>query len=371
MSADPPHPPPDPHRPAPSAAPLPVSPSPEEAGTAALEEALRSSFFIVRILLAGLVVYFLVSNVNFINTQERALVLRFGRPVMRDGRIEQGPGLVWAYPYPIDEVVRVPVTELQTVQSSVGWYATTPEQQANNVLPEAGPSLNPAVEGYAITADGNIIHARAVIRYQVSDPVKFSLNHRNGARFMTNIVDNAMTYAAARFDVDDALRRNVTGFKEAVVKRVSDLVQAYDLGVTIEPSEVITRPPLYLKSDFDAVLTAEATRAQTVNNAEGYRNRVVNEASGQAEGLVNAGRTDANRLVQEVSSEAKSFEALLPEYRKNPDFFRERLLTEALGRVYTNAQQKFVLPPMRDGDQLWLHLNPETARRTNAPSLTP
>src|SRR5690606_11447099 len=145
------------------------------------------------------VVYFLVSNVRSIGTQERAIVLRFGQPIMRDGKIEQGPGLVWAFPYPIDEVVRIPVTELQTVRSSVSWYAVTAAQEEQGIVPDVGISLNPASEGYAITADGNIIHARATIRYRITDPVKFYLNHRDGRQVMTNLVDNALMYAAAQF----------------------------------------------------------------------------------------------------------------------------------------------------------------------------
>jgi len=33
--------------------------------------------------------------------------------------------LYWSFPYPIDEVVRIPISEIQKVTSSVGWYLTT------------------------------------------------------------------------------------------------------------------------------------------------------------------------------------------------------------------------------------------------------
>lgn len=343
----------------------------EDAGSVALSEALRSSFFIVRLLLAGLVIYFLVSNVSFVGTQERALVLRFGNPVVRDGRMEQGPGIVWAWPYPIDEVVRIPVTELQTARSTVGWYAVTPDQEEQGIEPEGGVSLNPAIEGYAITGEGNIIHARAQVRYRITDPVKFSLNHRDGATLMTNLIDNAVMYAAARFSVDDALRRNVTGFKEAVLKRANDLVTAYDVGVTIEASDVITQAPRQVKTEFRAVGDAEQERGKTISEAQSYQNRVINEANGLAEERINLGNADRNRMVQEISSEARSFEALLPEYRKNPGFFRERLLVETLGRVLTNAQQKFPVPLLKSRDQIWINLNKDPEKLPKPQSLTP
>ncbi len=354
--------------------PDPIAPEPqgqvEDAGSVALSEALRSSFFIVRILLAALVVYFLVSNVKSIGSQERAIVLRFGKPVVRDGQAEQGPGLVWAFPYPIDEVVRIPVTELQLVRSSVGWYAVTPAQEAQGIVPDAGPSLSPAAEGYAITGDGNIMHARAFVRYRITEPVKFHLNHRNGPALMTNLVDNALMYAAARFTVDDALVQNVTGFKEVMLRRLSELVAEHDLGVTIEPSDVQTLPPRQVRAEFDAVLNAQLERDRRISEAQGYANRVLNEAQGQATAVLNAGRAERNRMIQEVTAESESFARLLPEYQKNPDYFRDRLTTETLRRVLTNASQKFVFPPMSGEDQLRLHLNREPPA-PSAPSQQP
>lgn len=333
----------------------------EDAGAVALAEALRSSFVIVRVLLAGLVIYFLASGVFTVTSQERAIVLRFGQPVRYAGQVEVGPGLHWAYPYPVDEVIKMPVAQLQNVQSTVGWYAVTPEQEAAGIVPDAGGSLNPAIDGYSITGDGNIIHARAMVRYRISEPLKFFLNHSNGAVVMTNVLDNALTYAAARYRVDDALRRDVAGFKEVVMRRVNELVTAHDLGVTIEPSDIVIAPPRQVKTDFDAVLSAEVERGKSVSEAQGYANRVVNEARGQATARVNTGETDRNRMVQAVSSEAQKFSSLLPEYRKNPDFFRERLLVETVRRVYTNAQDKFFLP-LGPNDQLWMQLNREPVK---------
>ncbi len=350
--------------PSPTPTPPPPSPGPhasEDAGSVALAEALQSSFVIVRVLLAGLVVYFLASGVFTVTSQERAIVLRFGKPVRTAGQVEVEPGLHWAFPYPIDEVIKMPVAQLQNVQSSVGWYAVTPEQELAGIVPDVGNSLSPASEGYAITADGNIIHARALVRYRITEPLKFFLNHRDGAAAMTNVLDNALTFASARYRVDDALRRDVAGFKELLLRRVNDLVAAHDLGVTIEPSDIVVAPPRQVKSDFDAVLSAEAERSKAISESQGYANRVVNEARGQATAIVNSGETDRNRMVQAVSSEAQKFTSLLPEYLKNPEFFRDRLVVETVRRVYTNAQDKF-FAPLGAADELRLQLNREPAK---------
>jgi membrane protease subunit HflK len=185
--------------------------TPEDAGSVAHAEALRSSFLIVRVLLAALVVYFFCSGIFTVSSQERAILLRFGEPVRRAGQVELGPGLHWAFPYPIDEVIKMPVARLQTVRSTVGWYAVTSAQEAEGIVSDAGNSLL-RFEGYAITGDGNIIHACALVWYRVTELLKFFLNHRDAAAQMTNIVDNAPRLCRRTPPRDDASGPDVTGF---------------------------------------------------------------------------------------------------------------------------------------------------------------
>ena len=104
--------------------PAPAAPEPamvEDAGSRALAEALKSDFFIVRVVMVVLFGVFLFSGFSKSVLQERAIVLRFGAPVGGETKALLGPGLHWSLPYPIDEVVRIPYSEIQQVKSTVGW----------------------------------------------------------------------------------------------------------------------------------------------------------------------------------------------------------------------------------------------------------
>src|SRR6266487_2358510 len=148
----------------------PASPGPEaieDARTQALADALHSSFAIVKVLMIGLVVVFLFSGFFKVGPQEKAIILRFGMPVGGgDGKLFE-PGAHWAFPAPIDEVVKIPVGQVQQVDSTVGWYATTAANEATGARPPASESLNPVRDGYLLTGDVNIIHARATLRYRI------------------------------------------------------------------------------------------------------------------------------------------------------------------------------------------------------------
>src|ERR1700682_5445632 len=102
--------------------------TPVDSGSIALSEALRSSFTIVKIVMVVLVVVFLASGFFKVNPQEQAIILRFGKPVGEGSQALLGSGLHWSFPYPIDEYVKVSIKGIQKVGSTVGWYATTPEQ---------------------------------------------------------------------------------------------------------------------------------------------------------------------------------------------------------------------------------------------------
>src|SRR5262249_32876173 len=161
--------------------------------------------------------------------QQRKIILRLGRPVGEGKNALLGPGLHWALPRPIDEVRTVPFAEIQTVKSSVGWYFTTPENEATGQEPPAPGSLNPALDGYTITGDGNVIHTRATLTYRIEDPIRYEFDFTNAAASVRDALDNALVYASARFNVDDILRRDRLGFQDAVRTRVNDLAHKQGL----------------------------------------------------------------------------------------------------------------------------------------------
>ena len=148
---------------------VPVIPqAPDDAGARALSEALDSGFKIVKFLILGLVIAFLYSLTFSVEPDEIAVKLRFGKPVgVGEAQILK-PGLHWAFPYPIDEIVRISVGQSRTVVSSAGWFPVTPEMEIARQLPEPTPYLRPGVEGYVISSDGNVIHARATMKYRLN-----------------------------------------------------------------------------------------------------------------------------------------------------------------------------------------------------------
>ena len=81
----------------------------DDARTRALTEALQSSFKVVRVIMVILAVVFLGSGITRVESGTKALHLQFGK---YEETLE--PGLVWAWPNPIDKIVEIQTTSLST-----------------------------------------------------------------------------------------------------------------------------------------------------------------------------------------------------------------------------------------------------------------
>jgi membrane protease subunit HflK len=336
---------------------------PEDAGAQALSDALRRSFDIIKVLMIGLVVVFLFSGFFTVGTQERAIILRFGKPVGGGDGEMLGPGPHWAFPPPIDEVVKIPIGQAQSVTSTIGWYATTAAAEAAGTEPPPGESLNPARDGYLLTGDVNILHMRATLRYRIAEPgLRYKLDFANASNVVQNAFNNALLYAAARYRVDDALTRDVAGFRETARSRLNQLIERNNLGIVVDQIDnVEVKPPRQLKDAFARVTGAEVKRGKELNEARSYENQTISKARAEAEARKNAGETERARLVAFVAAEVERFTNNLPAWRANPELFIHQRQTETLRTIFTNAQEKMVAPGRGPSGNrtIWLQLNRE------------
>jgi membrane protease subunit HflK len=351
----------DPNIPPPSAA----APPPEDAGSQALVEAMRSSFVIVQIIMVALALVFLGSGFFTVGPQEQAIKLRLGKPV--NGGELLGPGPHWAWPKPIDEVVKLPITSTTNADSTVGWYQTQ-QERLSGAPPIPLAKLNPANITYTLTADTNIIHVRATAFYRISDPSVFIFNFAHAPVFITNALNNALLRASTEFFVDGILTSNQAAFRERVEQQVRDLVEAEHLGVTVEQVAVDHAPPVFLEGKFTEVDQARQKRDTLLTLARSYTNITVAKARGDADTLVKVADAARNRKVALMASQANVFTNLLAQFERDPELYKRIRQMTGLERIYTNVQEKIVEPPNAREYRFQLSREPEDLSDTNSPT---
>jgi modulator of FtsH protease HflK len=311
----------------------------QDAGSQALSEALRSSFAVVKIVMVLMVLAFFGSGFFTVGPQEKAVILRFGKPVGEGENRLLNAGLHWSFPYPIDEVVKIPITEQQVVSSTIGWYLTTPEQELSGEEMPAGPSLNPAIDGYVITGDRNIIHTRATLRYHIQDPFNFTFNFVAASNTVQNVLNNSLLYTAARYNVDDILLNRIAEFSEAVQERVEEQAEEQHLGIVVEQCLVESRPPRQLQAIFDQVTIARQNRNKALIDANSYTNQILSQADGQASIIISQASLAGANYVTNALAEAKRFTDLLPLYQSDPHLFTQQYVVKAMGAALTNTEK--------------------------------
>lgn len=342
-------------------------------GIKALNEALRVFFVVLKWVMAGTIVFFLFSGVFIVEQHKTALVLRFGEVTGPPGRQVLGPGLHWALPYPIHEVVEIETGRIQETVIDTHWYNETIQtliNQEKGVNKESG-ELQPGVDGYCITGDTNIVHFKWHATYRVDDPLQYFLNLTVGSdgsgdpalAFIETAVANAVVRQSGRMKIDDILKGGQGEFKEAVTTGTQAILKDMNTGLVLERLDLMHRiqVPETVAAAFEMVNQAVEDGSSRKNKAKAYRNKTVHEAEGEAAAIRGAARGYKARVVASARADADYITSLLEKYEEDPgklDVYLRQHYIEVLDDVLSNVQAKYIIRgTSKNRGELWIKIN--------------
>ena len=315
---------------------------------AAILAALKSSTRVLGWLMAALGVIYLGSGIKMIGPNENGLLLRFGKMVGRP----HPPGLLFALPEPIDEVILVPVRSVQErileeweSRAIVGsdWSLTT---------------LNPVRDHYTLTGDTNIIRARFSVRYQVADAVAYAFAAHDRELLLDSILYEAATRTLAAMCVDDALTTRRDFVSQETMRFAQAEIDRLRLGIQLLAFETRElNPPTQVMQSFQDVVSAKVEAKTLIEPANSYRASVIPQAAAEAYRMQQESGAYAKQLITKAQGEVFSFLALLKEYNANPLVIRARLYAEMLETVVPKMRISTILPSSTD--ELRLVLSPQ------------
>lgn len=311
-----------------------------DAGAAALADALRVTFRLLRLFLLLAIAGYVASGIFVVSQSERAIVLLFGRPVGVGAEVIKEPGLHWTWPRPFTEIIRVPTERVQTIHTRRFWHSVETEIEGHL---RQWPASDPEI-GYAITGDANILHSRWAVRFTVSDPFQFVFGHADPAETVRDELERAVMMVSAKYSIDEAMRGDVAGLRAAVEAKVRERVRELDLGVRIQGVDVLAvAPPPETASAFNDVIQAAQERDQAMNDARAEATRIRNEALGEADRISALAVAERQRRVAATAARADAFTSLQEAWSKNPALVRETLRQDALRTALSAAGRKVIL----------------------------
>ena len=262
-----------------------------------LNDSLRVSFFILKLVMLAMVVIYLCSGIFFVKSGEVALVLRFGSIVGKtpEEQVVQSGKLHFALPFPIDQIIRIPTNERQFELSEQFWFTKATKTQTDDEAAMSAGPLNPETQGSLVTGDANIVHARWAVKYEVSDPVLFAKSLAN-ARITDsdnmmleaeNVIraaaEEGIVFAVSRVSADDMIRRQTDLVRaEAKAHMQATLIKLKSGIVVRDLVAKDTAMPLSVRAAYQQVITAENENADIVAKANKQRAEILGGAAGEA-----------------------------------------------------------------------------------------
>ncbi len=367
---------------------LPSSPPPPSAdigGSVAnrsLADALSTSFRILKSAMVVLVILFIASGTFVVEQNEQAIVLRLGKPV---GAVREA-GFNWAFPTPIDEVVKIPVKQSSTVQIRSHWLHLRENEKGiplGNVR-RGGEGLDPMRDGALLTGDKGLVHMQWRVTYRVDDLRQFvslvsDTNRERAENVITRLLEMCAIRVVGGFSTEDATRKRVAELRAEVKIGMNDVLSALNTGILVESVDIPeSTPPLQTRMAFDNVIVAENNKRTIIRNAEQHARDTLNavagaaypklvalieqrdqaaladdtatmarldtridevlefEATGRVAQLVRNAKSSVGAGVQNILADAEEFDGLLDEFLANPKLFKARIWQEAKAEILRN-----------------------------------
>lgn len=294
-------------------------------------------------ILALTLLYF-VSGITVVGPDENAVVLRFGRIVGEGERAVRDSGLVFSFPAPIDEVVRVNVKRVHEVELFDLWRGLGSDDRP--ARPRPTDSIDPELDGYALTGNRNIIQLDLIARYQVEDIVAYAIEVDDPHVLMRDVVSTAMVTVTGRKHIDALIaddRGEISGEAMRLAQRKLDELDAGMRLISLEVRRLDV--PFQVLEAFNNVQGALIEALTKVYRADEYREQELPAARARAREIVLEARAYAARRVATAQGEASAFLEVLAECYRNPEVVTERLFREAIENGLESAGRRRYFPP--------------------------
>jgi membrane protease subunit HflK len=372
-----------------------------------LSNALRVSFIALKLIMIALVVLFFASGFRTVEPNEEALVLRFGKiRGMGEDRILR-PGAHWVFPYPIDEIVKIPVGNMINLAINSFWYFQTGQEIVAGTKRQVPPSqpLNPVRDGYCITrsekqsaeiegvdgSDYNIVHSKWQLTFQIVDSESFFKNvyvegvkpgqdyfdviTRSISPMLKAVFDDAVVTAMVHYSIDEALSSQDRIPKHVQKLMQQKLTQQMNSGIKVESVQLIEmKPPRQVEPAFQNLSKASQDRERRISEARTEAGNTLNEAAGPvarelfaalhdetiseqekellwsraagaAQAKISRARAYATKVVQDAEADAEYLNKILPEYRQRPELVLQKIHNDAIVHVLEKADKKIMIQP--------------------------
>lgn len=287
------------------------------------------------ILVAIVVVLICLSGVRIVKSGEVAVVLRFGKLVGNtyEEQVHE-PGLFFAFPYIIDEVITVPVGSVKELTVTTHYTE--------------GEMLNSEQRGYVITGDQNIAVISASVKYNITDAVSYALHVKDADRIINAAVSGAMVKSAAHRAVDGILTSEKEAYATEVRAMAQQTLDEIGTGITLSNLELTkVSMPEEVRETYENVNAATVQAATLAEKALQYRDSLMPYAESMRTSLISNAYSRQSTAIAGAEQYLAEFRGVLAEYEANPsslEAIKTRIYTQKMMEMLARIKKVYLVP---------------------------
>ena len=275
-----------------------------------------------------------------VQPSEEGVVLRFGRYLETTDA-----GLHYHLPSPIEDVVKVNVTQERSINLGTG----ESRDYRNNAF----------TESHMLTGDENIVDINLTVVWKIKDAKDYLFNMRSPDETVSVAAQSVLREIVGQSEMQPIItgdRGKVEDETKDELQRVLDEFQAGIMIVRVKLQKA--DPPREVVDAFNEVQRAKADMERFKNEAEAYRNEVIPRAHGRAAQISQDAEAYKAATVNKAEGEAKRFASVYAAYKDGKEVTVRKMYLEAMEKVLEHAN-KVIIDPSQKGNLLpVLSLNP-------------
>ena len=279
-------------------------------------------YFKLTVCFAALLI--VLSGVYRVESSQTAVVLRFGKLLGETPEKQiKKPGLHYAFPFFIDQVIKIPVYAVQ-------------EREITTHYEE---------NGYVLTGDKNMALIRAKVKYQINDAIRYTLFSSDASEMVDGIISGELTCIAAHSNVDSILTSGRAQLSLDVMRNSQEIIDNLKLGVLISNIELteITAPAETIRY-FEDVRNAAVFKATSLQRAQEYASTRILGAQAAAGALKQTAVSRQAARLTRAYGEMAEFNGLYDQYARNPQIIMSGTFRQRVAAVMQKAGASIVVP---------------------------
>ena len=300
----------------------------------------------IRIIIGLLVAIWLASGFYQVSPSEQGVVLRFGKYVDTTDS-----GLHYHLPYPIENVIKLNVTQERSI--NLGVAENDIYQNRYNNYNNSSTTLNSFTESHMLTGDENIVDINLTVVWKIKNAKDYLFNVRSPDVTVRVAAQSVLREIVGQSEMQPIITGDRGKVEEETKEELQKVLDDFGAGIVIVRVKLQKAdPPKQVVDAFNEVQRAKADMERFKNEAEAYRNEVLPKAKGEAVKRLQEAEAYKQAVINKAKGDAERFNLVYNAYKQGKKVTAKRLYFETMEDILSKSETVIIDPSAKGSNVL-------------------